>query len=224
MDERSNVIAFPGGRRPGAVGWKTRGDRLVRRDRRRATVLFTELRGWRTITAAIGELGAETALSRAIDRALEALIEFDACDVTLDGERMQPVVSATFEGPDHPVRALRAAEALREAIVAVQSPAPAAYQFQACTGVNTGEIVDLELGRDVSLRSVGTLRSFAIRLQGFAGPGQVFLSAATYADVRTDASVRSLGEVRVNGDGEKQEAFALMELAPAAPRAERPTP
>ncbi len=108
--------------------------------------------------------------------------------------------------------------------MAVQSPAPAAYQFQACTGVNTGEIVDLELGRDVSLRSVGTLRSFAIRLQGFAGPGQVFLSAATYADVRTDASVRSLGEVRVNGDGEKQEAFALMELAPAAPRAERPTP
>lgn len=184
-------------------------------------MLFAELRGWRTVMDAVGPPLAQTALARAVDHALEALIEFDAEDVTLDGDRMQPVVSATFAGPGHALRAVRAAVALRQAVAAAQSPAPAGLQFQACTGVNSGEIVELALGEEdpISLRSVGTLRSFAARLREFAGPGQVLLSAATYAQVTEVAeavSARSVGEIRTSGYDEKQEAFSLTAVTDAS--------
>lgn len=218
QEPESNVVAFPVRRRgAGAASWTHRGDRLRRRAERRATVLFAELRGWRVITGAIGRPEAEAGLARLVDRALETLLDFGAFDVTLDGQPLQPTVSATFDGPGHALGALHAADALRREVAAAQSPTPPRLQFQVCTGLHTGDIVHVELGEEdpVSFRSIGTLRSFAARLQEFAGPGQVFLSAATYEELPHHVSARSIGDVRMNGHGEKQEAFALTGFEPA---------
>ena len=69
-------------------------------------------------------------------------------------------------------------------------------------------------GVPVSFQAVGTVRMFATRLQEFAGPGQIFLSRATYAESLGAAKVRSIGPVRTNADGDTSEAFCLTELLP----------
>jgi class 3 adenylate cyclase len=60
---------------------------------------------------------------------------------------------------------------------------------------------------------------FAVRLQEFAGPGDVFASAATVADlVPGTATFRSIGPVRTNAGGETSEAYRLIELVRPAAR------
>lgn len=220
MDEHDvNVISFPPGRSvadPRTAHPSSRGTSPTRRAERRVTVLVAELRGWRTITEAIGAARAEVALAGTVDRALEVLLDFDAFDVTLDGEPMQPVISAILEGHEHALRALRAAEALRAAVAAAQLPAPPGRQFQLCVGVNSGDIADVTVDDEVSFEWIGTLTSFATRLGEFAGPGQVLISAATRAEVRDHALVGSIGDVRLNPYGERQEAFILTGIDPAA--------
>ena len=46
----------------------------------------------------------------------------------------------------------------------------------------------------------------------FAGPGQVFISEATYRAVPLALDVVPIGAVRIGGDGETQEAFLLRGL------------
>lgn len=217
MDERPpNVIPFPSRARAHTAPARD-GDFLRARRERAATMLVAELRGWRTMTESLGWVRAQAVLAGTMDLTIADLLGFNADEVTLDGEPMQPVLSARFEGSDHPLRALRAAYAMRAAAADAQSPAPPGRQFQLCTGINTGEIVELALGDDdpVVLQSVGTLRSFAVRLEEFAGPGQILIAGDTYATIRELVAVRSIGQVRVGSHGERQEAFAVTGLVPA---------
>lgn len=232
MDDRgpTNVIPFPAHRRgtiedtlSGFPASPSAGARFGERSERAVSMLFVELRGWRTITERVGATGAEDLLSRVVGRALETVAEHGAEDLTLLGEPMQPVLSCSFSGSGHALRALQAAAAVRDAAAKVQFPAMPGHQYQACAGVDSGSIVEAQLGGDPTLRfrAVGTIELFASRLQEFAGPGQVFLSTESAALAGPAARVRSIGEVRVNAAGERREAFLLHDVS--GPGSERPT-
>ena len=211
-----NVVPFPARRWTGGAGLPARDPRPVRRAERRATVLFAELRGFRAVADERGRPQTELAIGKTVDRVLEGLMEFGAFDVTLDGPPMQPVVSATFEGRNHAFRALRAADSIRSAVGEAGSLAPPGRKLQACVGLNTGDIVEMAMGEEtpVAWGEVGVLRTLAARLQEFAGPGQIFLSQRTSDEVEGLVTVRPVGEVRVNADGESRQAFCLVSLAP----------
>ena len=202
------VLPFPVHRRstldetlegfPGRAGGATiPGNRTTRR----VTVLYTDIRGWTDAAERDGAADARALLARAVDRAVDAIREGAPRDVTVGGGAAQPVLSATFEGDDHAERALRAAAAVRETVARAAQQPPA---FHACSGLNTGDIVEAEISGQVpvSFQAVGTVRMFASRLQEFAGPGQIFLSASTYSETLGVAKVRSVGPVRTNGDGD----------------------
>jgi class 3 adenylate cyclase len=137
---------------------------------------------------------------------------------------MQPILSCTFDGSGHALRALRAANAVRDEVARAQFPTPAGHQFQVCTGINTGEIVDADIGGGarMTFQSVGTIQTLAARLQEFAGPGQIFLSSETYRETIEAVRVLSIGEVRVNAAGEKREAFLLLEVTAESGSGDRP--
>ena len=228
MDERgptTNVIQFPAHRRGtledtlsgfperSGEGWfGTRAEREV-------TALHAEIRGWRTITDRVGPAQAEETLGRVVSRILETLSSMDAGSVTVGGEPLQPVIACTFEGDGHAYRALYAAVAIRGAAGKTQFPALPGHQYQVCMGVNSGAVVDARLATDgegtIEFQSVGTVEMFAARLQEFAGPGQVFLSADTAELAGELAATRSIGDVRVNAAGERREAFILTGIAAA---------
>jgi class 3 adenylate cyclase len=188
-----------------------------RRTKRRVTVVHTDLRGWKDVAERVGQERAVALLEHAVDRAVEAIRDGGPRDVTVGGGTAQPVLSATFEGDGHAERALRAASAVRDALADASLDGDADPRFHACSGLNTGDIVEAEVsgGVPVSFQAVGTVRMFATRLQEFAGPGQIFLSASTYAETLDTAKVRSIGPVRTNADGDTSEAFCLTELLPA---------
>jgi class 3 adenylate cyclase len=216
------VLPFPLHRRTtidetldGFAGRAGKGELPARRVERRVTVLYTELRGWRAVAERVASSSAAELLTRAIDAAVETVRRREPTDVTVGGEPTQPVLCATFEGVDHARRALDAAVDVRETVGSLRLPELPGHAFQACSGVNTGDVVEAELsgGVPVAFHAVGTVRMFANRLQEFAGPGQIFLSVSTYAETAGAARVRSIGPVRTNADGDTSEAFCLTDLA-----------
>jgi class 3 adenylate cyclase len=193
------------------------------RTKRQVTVLYTDIRGCKALAERVGVPAAGSLLELAVDRAVAAIRGGGPRDVTVGGGTAQPVVSATFEGESHAERALRAAIAVREAVAKAEVPEAPGPGLQACSGLNSGDIVEAEIsgGVPVSFQAVGTVRMFATRLQEFAGPGQIFLSAATYAETLGVAKVRSIGPVRTNADGDTSEAFCVTELLPQETPADR---
>jgi class 3 adenylate cyclase len=173
------------------------------------SLLVADLRGHRDLAARHGRGEADARIEAAVGAAVEVLRSHDGRRVAVGGGTTQPVVGAEFYGDGHALRAVSAAVALRDAIER------SAGGVQACVGLNTGSVVDTRVdgATPVAYRAMGTLRMLAVRLQEFAGPGQVFASAATVAALaQGTARFRSIGPVRTNAGGETSEAFALLEL------------
>jgi class 3 adenylate cyclase len=197
--------------------WSGSRNRTVQRSDQAASALFVELRGWEALVEHLGDPEAGTLLERCVEKACQIARDGGSGDAVLGGPETRPVISAMFEGERHAQRALSAAGAIRDSVEQVQpSPLPGTG-LEACAGVNSGYVVEAQMEDDetVSFLAVGTLRSFAVRLMEFAGPGDVFLSAETRREIADGAVVRSIGDMRINEWGEQQEAFRLLDLVPA---------
>lgn len=180
------------------------------REERPMTLVVADLRGHAEIAARLGAPAADDQLVAAVAAAVGVLRSFDGERVAVGGSAGQPVVWGEFTRDGHAATAVTAAVALRDAV------RRAAGDMQVCVGIDSGLVVDTKIGgaTPVAYRAMGTLRMFAVRLQEFAGPGQVFVSAAVVAALAPGtATFRAIGPVRTNAGGETSEAYSLISLA-----------
>jgi class 3 adenylate cyclase len=195
---------------------------IGRRTEHATSVIVAEIRGWNGVRDGLGSERAGTMLQQTVERVLTAVEGLGADEVSLGGDATQPVLTISFDDDNHALRAVVAAQAVREAAAQPLHPS-AEERFQAAVGVNTGVVIDTRVkGAGIEFSTSGTTRMFAVRLQEFAGPDQVFLSEATYQAVPTHLEVVPIGAVRTNGDGQKQQAYLLRGLlSEAAPQPSR---
>jgi adenylate cyclase len=114
--------------------------------------------------------------------------------------------------PDHALRAVRAAPALRDEAERVASAHPDWPRFR--IGINSGPVVvgNVGAGSQRSFSVIGDTTNVAARVQAAAKPGQVLLGPATYEQVRDVATVQPLGPVELKGKREPVELYVLEEL------------
>lgn len=176
-----------------------------------ATAVAVEIRGWEAVARRIGADPAERLRSQVLDRALEALDAGGGTHVAVGGSASIPVITATFAGEQHAMRGVVTAQRLRDLVARSLHPS-ISERFHACVGVNSGTVVHTRVnGTGLEFSAKGTVTMFATRLQEFAGPDQIFLSASTVQAVGTSAvDVVPIGPVRTNGDGEQAEAYSLV--------------
>ncbi|HXJ65651.1 MAG TPA: adenylate/guanylate cyclase domain-containing protein [Actinomycetota bacterium] len=218
----SKIIEFPVHRRGSLAdtlsGFPERDDGPQwngTRNERELTLVVAELRGYAAIAERHGVPSAAVEIASAVEAAVETLRARGGEQVAVGGRADQPVAWAEFAGEAHAEAAVAAAVALRDGVDR------SADGIRACVGLNSGHVVDtvVEGVTPVAYRAMGTLRMFAVRLQEFAGPGQIFASASTVAALQTGtAGFRSIGPVRTNAGGETAEAYSLLELSPPASR------
>ncbi|HEY7281506.1 MAG TPA: hypothetical protein VID47_07935 [Actinomycetota bacterium] len=216
-DERQKVIEFPVHRRGSLAdtlsGFPDREDGLpteVRRREQPLSLLVAELRGHAAVASSRGSEAADAATMRAVVRTVDVLRSAGGDQVAVGGTTEQPVVWAEFRGDGHAAAAVRAGAAARDII---------GGEIRPSIGVNSGVVVDTTFGGTVPVayRAMGTLRMFAVRLQEFAGPGDVYAAETTVAGVPPGiASFRPVGPVRTNAGGETSGAYALVELVSRA--------
>ena len=185
---------------------------LGRRVETTLTVLAVEIRGWVGICGRLGEDRTAALLEQTVARVAETFEVLGSADVTIAGSEQQPTVSASFDGEEHAFRAVVAARAACDVAAGRLHPSFDEH-FGACVGVSTGSVVETHVnGAGIEFQSSGTVKMFAVRLQEFAGPGQVFMCEETYRSMAGQANVVALGPVRTSADGETQEAYCLRGL------------
>ena len=179
----------------------------------KVTALSVEFRGWAQLDGR-DPARAEALLAECVGRAMQVLADEVADEVAVDGSAGIPVVSATFQGDDHTLRAVRAALGIREVFADVQTGPSPHRRIHAAAGIHTGFAVEVRMSDDdpVTFLAIGELRPFAQRLQEFAGPGNVLLSHEAYAQIEDRVDARSIGDMRLEEWGQKREAFRLIGL------------
>ncbi len=164
------------------------------------TVLFADLAGFTSFSESRDPSEVVAMLNGYWERAVpavtgapEGMIERFAGDAVL------AVFNALGDQPDHPLRAVRAAVGMRDAVRDIAEEHPSWPRFR--IGVNTGRAVIGNVGTDRqhSFTVIGDAVNVAARVQAAATPGEVVLSGATYERVADHVTTEPLGPVAVKG-------------------------
>ena len=159
-------------------------------DRRLVTVLFADLSGFTTLSERLDPEDVRAFQNDLFGEMAGAIARYDGFVEKFVGDAVMAVFGAPVAHEDDPERALRAALAMHERMVAINHRwerrlgRPLALHV----GVNTGPVVAGTLGSAAggSYAVTGDTVNVASRLQGSAQPGQTLVSFATH---RLDESV-----------------------------------
>jgi adenylate cyclase len=181
-------------------------------DRRHATTLFADVRGYTAIAA---EQPPEVTLDL-LNRYLTVLsdaIENEAGTVAdLLGDGVFAFFGAPIMHADDPARAVRAALAIQAAVASLELPTLPGVRLQTGIGITTGEVIAGNVGseRRMHYAVVGEPVNVAARLEAAAGPGQILIDEGTYAAVKDLVRTQDLGSLRLAGKGDWVQAYNVV--------------
>ncbi len=187
-------------------------------ERRMVTILFADIVG----STSMGEQHDPEDVADLMGRALAAMTRaVEAAGGTvgrLMGDGMLAFFGAPISHEDDPLRAVRAALAIRAAIGDLSSAleADGRARLQVRVGLNSGLVVVGQFGSDVfrEYTTMGDAANTAARMQSAAGPDEVYVSAATAELLRHAVVLEPVGPLTLKGKAEPVPAFRVVGDAP----------
>jgi class 3 adenylate cyclase len=182
-------------------------------ENREVTAVFADLAGFTPFTESRPPRETVLALNRYFSAVVPVVFANGGTIIQFAGDAIVAVWNAPVEQPRHALAAARTALAMQHAIGAIVNEDPTLPRFR--IGIATGAALVGNIGSEELRNYVahGDAVNLAARLQTGATPGQVVISAPTYALIRDLATVRPLGRFAVKGKSEEVEAFVLERLA-----------
>ena len=184
----------------------------VREMRKTVTMVFADLKD----STALGERLDSEAMHEVKERYFSAM----AAEITRHGGKIEKYIGdaimAVFGLPraheDDALRAVRAADGMRKALVRVNQDLMARYGVALGnrTGVNTGEVVaNDDPGADQKL-ATGDAVNVTARLEQAAPVNEIYLGESTYRLVRDAVVVEAVEPLTLKGKSEKVAAYRLI--------------
>jgi adenylate cyclase len=198
-------------------------DAKLAANRRRMTVLFSDIRGFTSMSEKMQPEEVVTFLREYLTVMTEAVFKHGGTVDKYIGDAIMALYNVPFEAPDHALRAVRTAIEFQERL------RPLAERFAtehggrlACgVGIHTGDAVVGTIGSEQRLEytAIGDTINLGSRLEGLTKEFNVpiIISEATYAEVRKHFGARDLGEVTVKGKAIPVKIYAII---PGEPRRE----
>jgi class 3 adenylate cyclase len=182
-------------------------------ENREVTAVFADLAGFTPFTESRPPRDTVLALNRYFSAVVPVVFANGGTIIQFAGDAIVAVWNAPVEQPRHALAAARTALAMQRAIEAIVAEDPSLPRFR--VGIATGAALVGNIGSEELRNYVahGDAVNLAARLQTGAIPGQVVVSAPTYALIRDLATVRPLGRFAVKGKSEEVEAFVLERIA-----------
>lgn len=183
---------------------------LPRESRKTVTVVFCDVTG----STALGERLDPESLSKVMGRYFEemrSVIEHHGGTVEkFIGDAVMAVFGVPMLHEDDALRAVRAADAMREALVGLNEElrAERGVSIQTRTGVNTGEVL-VGMRPATEGLATGDTVNVAARLEQAAQPGQILIGETTYRLVRDSVSAEPVDPLFVKGKSDQLQAFSL---------------
>ncbi len=202
----------------GVVNEIIRGDLSATLEGRRAelTMLFSDLRGFTTLSERLGARDTGILLNRYFDTMIPIVFEQKGTLDKLMGDAIMAFFGAPLELPDHPQRgAVTALTMMKKLAELKRNPdIPGVEELNIGIGLNTGEVTVGNLGSNVFMdyTIVGDAVNLASRLEGLnkVYGTNIIISEFTAANLDPDRFItRELDLVKVKG---KEKAVRIFEL------------
>ena len=183
-------------------------------ERREATVVFCDIRGFTTLSERLTPEQVVSLLNEFYTTAIETTFKYDG---TLDkflGDAVMCVFGAPIAHPDHTARAVKTAIDMRTALTELSKRRSirGLDPFEVGIGVALGEVVAGTVGTEERMEYtvIGDSVNVAARLQGHAKAGSILLSRRTYEAVHDLVEARSRGPLKVKGKEEEVEVYEVL--------------
>jgi adenylate cyclase len=183
-------------------------------ERREATVLFCDIRGFTRLSERLSPEQVVSLLNEFYTTAIETTFKHDG---TLDkflGDAVMAVFGAPIAHPDHTRRAVRTAIEMRTALTELSKRRAmrGLDPFEVGIGVALGEVVAGTVGTEERMEYtvIGDSVNVAARLQSRAPGGSILLSRRTYEAVHDIVEGISLGAMQVKGKAEDVEVYEVV--------------
>ncbi len=173
------------------------------------SVLFADLAGFTSFSEGRSPGEVIDMVNAYWERAVPMVVGEGGFIERFAGDAILVLFNAVDDQPDHPIRACRAALAMRDATERVAAGHPGWPRFR--IGVNTGPAVvgNVGAGEQRSFAALGDTTNVAARLQAAADPGQVLAGAATVHALSGKIASRPVGSLSLKGKSDAVEAFEL---------------
>ena len=190
--------------------------------RRRMTVLFSDIRGFTSMSEKMEPEEVVTFLREYLTEMTEAVFHHGGTVDKYIGDAIMALYNVPFEAPDH------AAQAVRTALEFQRRLEPLAERFAAkhhgtlaCgVGINTGDAVVGTIGSRQRLEytAIGDAINLGSRLESITKDFNVpvVISEATWLEVKDLFETRYLGEVTVKGKEIPVKIYTVMDREPKA--------
>jgi class 3 adenylate cyclase/tetratricopeptide (TPR) repeat protein len=190
--------------------------------RKTVTVLFCDVTGSTSLGEQLDPESLRSLMSRFFQE-MEAVLERHGGTVEkYIGDAVMAVFGIPAVHEDDPLRAVRAASEMREALAALNKELERdrGLTIASRIGVNTGTVV---AGDDTARQSLvtGDAVNVAARLEQAAGPGEILIGASTMQLVGDATVVEPVEPLTVKGKSATVTAFRLVEVAPEGPGVSR---
>jgi PAS domain S-box-containing protein len=178
------------------------------------TSLFGDVRGFTTFSEGLEPEKLVAILNRYLAAMADAVLSQQGTIDKFMGDAIMAWFNAPIPQPDHTLRAVRTALAIRRSVEALYAELPQAAHLAFGIGIHCGEAVLGLIGTEKRLEytAIGDSVNTSKRIQENSAPNQILLSKDAYETVKNDVEAKPLGSRNVKGKAQPLELFELINL------------
>ena len=187
---------------------------------RTATILFSDIRGYTSLTERIHALTSVEILNDFLSSMSEEIFLHEG---TLDkyiGDCVMAIFGAPMSHEDDALRAIKAALGMKKRVGQLKEQwhdkldVSVRELFEIGIGIHTGEVIAGNIGsiKRMEYTVVGTAVNLASRLENAAKPGQILISRSTYACTREFIEVKKLSPLELKNITRPVETYEVIGL------------
>ncbi|TNF64196.1 MAG: FHA domain-containing protein [Deltaproteobacteria bacterium] len=181
---------------------------------RETTVLFADIRGFTSISESCEPQVVVDALNEYFERMVEIVFRYEGTLDKFIGDEMMVLFGSPVAHRDDPIRAVRAALEMQEALVSLNErhEARGLPPFEIGIGINTGEVVAGYIGSSQALEYtvIGDPVNTGSRLCTLAKAGQTLISEGTLDKLGNHFELKELPQEQVKGKALPIRVFELV--------------
>lgn len=182
--------------------------------RQTVTVLFADVRGFSAFSSQISPEILIELLNQYMHVAANAILTQEGTLDKFMGDAIMAFFNAPLPQPDHPIRAVRAAWNLCQAVKQLYQQLPTPYHLNFGVGVGIGDAVVGNVGtaRMMNYTVIGDSVNKVKRLQEMAQGGQILISQVTYHLVQEYIEAQPLGNVHLKGQPYPEMVYEVLKV------------
>jgi adenylate cyclase len=187
-----------------------RDEALLAVEEREISVLFADIVEFTTMAESMQPAEVAALLNTFLARTADAIFAEQGTIDKFLGDAILAVFGAPVEQPDHALRAVRAAQAMRR-IVAAMNAEEAFPRVRVRYAINSGVAIAGDIGpaKRQEYTVLGDVVNIGARLKAAAEPDQLVVSRATYDRLEPTIAATVLGEFTVRGRQGKVEVLSI---------------